>query len=442
MLSFKDFLVEDKSKSLNGIQISSIVDFYHKAFPNWTPEKESADEEIEEADDELLGAPNRKMSGKELQDYLQFKKKTPGLTPKEYRDQAKQRKKYRLTMPHVHASGLKYLDPEGTVVDEDALKKSIMIRPKKLLKQNEKMIHSDGTQEIYFNLGIPALKGFAVNEKTGDLISVDTCPGAGACKLYCYALKGGYIQYVGSFLSMARILNFLINDPAGFEKMLSDEIQAMVDRYEDPKSRVNKATGKPTTVVVRWHDAGDFFSDQYRDLAWKIARKFPNVEFYAYTKMADVVNSSARPKNFIINFSVSANPEQRGKMKAAAGKKPSSDLVQIKGLSGEQNFKNSITMVRSEMEKAGIGFDTILHRIAVPGAKKPKLTYKSEEAVTKLKKWMTRTYDISVTSILTYDEMMAKSEGNTPKWNVIVLPGEGDQSAKRRDVINTYLYEH
>lgn len=35
MLSFKEFLVEDKSKSLNGIQISNIVDFYHKTFPKW-----------------------------------------------------------------------------------------------------------------------------------------------------------------------------------------------------------------------------------------------------------------------------------------------------------------------------------------------------------------------------------------------------------------------
>ena len=43
---------------------------------------------------------------------------------------------------------------------------------------------------------------------------------------------------------------------------------------------------------------------------------------------------------------------------------------------------------------------------------------------------------------ITYDEMMNIPVGDKPKWNVIVKPGDGDDSANRADVIGTWLLIH
>ena len=64
-----------------------------------------------------------------------------------------------------------------------------------------------------------------------------------------------------------------------------------------------------TKLVIRWHDAGDFFSDDYLDLAYSVAKDFPDVDFYAYTKMASVSKGS-KPSNFKMNFSAGADPSQ------------------------------------------------------------------------------------------------------------------------------------
>ena len=68
-----------------------------------------------------------------------------------------------------------------------------------------------------------------------------------------------------------------------------------------------KAAKDGSKVVVRWHDAGDFFSPQYLALAYGIARAFPKVEFYAYTKLAGVAQGE-KPANFRQNFSQVTNP--------------------------------------------------------------------------------------------------------------------------------------
>ena len=94
------------------------------------------------------------------------------------------------------------------------------------------------------------------------------------CQVYCYAKKGGYVQWKASSMSQTRVLNYLLNDPQGFRAKLISEIQVEVDKFAK----------KNASVVIRWHDAGDFFSPDYVDLAYSVARKFPNVEFYAYTK--------------------------------------------------------------------------------------------------------------------------------------------------------------
>lgn len=51
------------------------------------------------------------------------------------------------------------------------------------------------------------------------------------------------------------------------------------------------------------------------DLAFKLAEKFPDVDFYAYTKMAGAALGK-KPDNFIINWSEGAHTSQEKQVKA------------------------------------------------------------------------------------------------------------------------------
>ena len=210
-------------------------------------------------------------------------------------------------MPYIHRSSVMgYYNEEGKKYNTDAIKDALRERPKKLLKQNEKMKHSNGELEQFFNIGFAALTGIALDENTNELIIVNTCPGAGSCKIDCFAMKGGKIQFKAAWLSDGRILTYLLNDPDGFFNQLDSEIK-----------KEEKAGDKGGyTVTIRWHDAGDFFSPEYTDLAMKLAKANPDVLFYAYTKMADVVLAQ-KPANFIINWSEGAHTSQEKKVKAA-----------------------------------------------------------------------------------------------------------------------------
>ena len=349
---------------------------------------------LEEAD--MLGAMTRPLTPDEMQDYLA---KTAA---------GKKTKLDKYTMPYVHRGNIEIKDENDRKFDLDKLKAAIITRPTKLLKQNEKITHSGGETAQYYNIGLPALKGLAVNEKTGDFVVVDTCPGAGACKVYCYAKKGGYVQWKASSLSQTKVLNFLLNDPQGFKAKLESEIQTEVDKFAK----------KGAKVVIRWHDAGDFFSPDYVDLAYSVAKKFPQVDFYAYTKIADV-STGNKPGNFKINFSMGATPEQEKQIDFATSKhstvvpKPMfTDLV-LKDASGK--------LVRDE---------------------NGKMQFKSPDAIDTLKQKLASKYNVPKDSIITYDEMKVIPVGKEPKWNVIVKPGDGDESANRADVIGTWLLIH
>ena len=349
---------------------------------------------LEEAD--MLGAMTRAMTPDEMQDYLA---KTAA---------GKKTKLDKYTMPYVHRGNIEIKDENDRKFDLDKLKAAIITRPTKLLKQNEKITHSGGETAQYYNIGLPALKGLAVNEKTGDFIVVDTCPGAGACKVYCYAKKGGYVQWKASSMSQTKVLNFLLNDPQGFKAKLESEIQTEVDKFAK----------KGAKVVIRWHDAGDFFSPDYVDLAYSVARKFPQVDFYAYTKMADVATGN-KPNNFKMNFSMGATPEQEKQIQPKSTKH---STVVPKPMFTDLILKDA----KGKLIKDQDG----------------KIQFKSPEAVDVLKSKLSAKYGVPKDSIITYDEMKVIPAGKEPKWNVIVKPGDGDESANRADVVGTWLLIH
>jgi len=343
----------------------------------------------------FLGATMRPFPHAELQSYL-GRVKTKTKDPKE---------KYAL--PYVHGGNIEVKGEHGEEYDLDKLRASITQRPTHILKQNEKMVHSDGTSSVFFNVGLPALKGLAVNEKTGEFVIVDTCPGAGACKVYCYAMKGGYIQWAASSLAQTRVLNFLLNDPDGFKHLISQELI----------SAEKKFTKKGTKVVVRWHDAGDFFSPEYLEVAYSIARAFPNIDFYAYTKIASVAQSH-KPENFKMNFSQGAQPSQERQI----------DFARTK---------------HSKVVPKELFFDLIARKgTSLIKDAKGRMQFKTPHDLEEFKRRLAHKYALNIQTIITYDEMMKIHHGATPHWNVIVMPGDGDDSANRHDVIGTYLLFH
>lgn len=341
----------------------------------------------------MLGASTRALPPEEMQKYLGNIKDKDLPVAQKYK------------MPYVHGSNIaanspKIVGESGQEYNLDALKAMIVRRPTKLLKRNEKIEHSGGGATQFYNLGLPALKGLAVDEQSGDFIVVDTCPGAGACKVYCYARKGGYIQWKNSSMSQTRILNFLLNDPSGFQSMLTAEL-----------TKAHRSAIKGDyDVALRWHDAGDFFSEDYWGIAKSVAETLPAIKFYAYTKMGDIATGD-KPDNFVFNFSGGATSDQEKKV----------DF---------RTTKNSRVVPRDV-------FRDFVEREG--GGRKGRLMYTDLDG---LKAVLAKKYGVTKKSIISYQELQHVKKSEKPHWNVIVKPGDGDDSAYRKDVIGTYLLEH
>ena len=349
-----------------------------------------------------LPASTRELKGQELTDYLdrirnQEKKKTD---------------KYNL--PYVHRSSVVgYYNAEGKKYNTDAIKEGLKERPKSLLKKNEKMKHSDGEQEQFFNIGFAALVGIALDENTNELIVVNTCPGAGSCKVDCFAMKGGKVQFAGPWLSDGRILTYLLNHPDEFFNQLTEEI-----RKEQSKGKKGGYS-----VSIRWHDAGDFFSPEYMDMAFDLANSLPDVKFYAYTKVAKAAMAT-KPSNFIINWSEGASTGQEKQIK--------------------RNDPNLDKTKNSRIVPSSLFYDLLVKDEKKNLIKGPEGQWQViPDELPELKQRLADKYGISKNSILSYDEWNTKGKNNkSMKWNVIVAPGEPDLTANDTGVLGTLLLKH
>lgn len=104
-----------------------------------------------------------------------------------------------------------------------------------------------------------------------NLIPIVHCPMAGACKAYCYATVGQQ-AFRSGVLRRAR---------AFLATMQPDFVPRMV-------GEVQKAHKKGARAV-RVHDSGDFYSFDYMQSWFAIAKANPSMIFYAYTKMVPFV---------------------------------------------------------------------------------------------------------------------------------------------------------
>ena len=365
------------------------------------------DDEFDEAIG--LNAPHRVMPRSELHSYAD-RIKTDTKT-----------KKDRVTQAYIHGNNIKAItqsdDPEDKW-DLDDLAAQITKRPTSLLGTNAKMSKSATEGEIIYDLTLPALKGIVVDEATGDFVEITTCPSAGACQLFCYARKGGYVMFPASSMSSAQALNFLVNDPEGYAEMVNKEIQTIKAKLV----KVEKKSGNKVQLVVRWHDAGDFFSKEYLDFAFDIANQNPDVQFYAYTKVADAA-TGAKPNNFIFNFSSGAKrgEEKKIEIHRGAGHTVKQGLTVPKELFWDLIARNGNSIVKDA---------------------KGRTQFKDDNAFDEFKDRLATTYKLDPNSIISYDQMMATPVSNKPQWNVVVQPGAGDRGANRKDVINSFLMFH
>ena len=143
-----------------------------------------------------------------------------------------------------------------------------------LLTQNSKLKKTSKALSLrVFNFGIPAYKS-----ASGKL----TCPMADECVKFCYAKKGAYVWS---------------NVQPAFEK-----------RYQLSKTvefidAMNAEIKKKRPDYVRVHDSGDYYSRSYLAKWIRIAKDNPDIRFYSYTNMVDMMQKTDLPSNYDIIFS-------------------------------------------------------------------------------------------------------------------------------------------
>lgn len=146
----------------------------------------------------------------------------------------------------------------------------------KLLSKNSKMTKTSNDQYSVFNWTLPAIQ---------------TCPSAGQCKKGCFATKGAYIW---SGVKAKHQANLAATKADNFIGLMSAEISV----------KLKTATRQKKQLVIRIHDAGDFYSPQYLMKWFSIIDAFPSVQFYCYTKSVALFKKvNAIPSNLLVNFS-------------------------------------------------------------------------------------------------------------------------------------------
>lgn len=152
-----------------------------------------------------------------------------------------------------------------------------------LLVQNKKMKNSSIDGLKVFNFGIPAL--YSSRQK------MFTCPNASACAKAngCYALQGAY-----KFSNVAKAYEdrLAVSLTAEFGQAISLELDKAL------KSKKTKQ------LVIRIHDSGDFYSAEYLVKWLNIMARYPQVQFYAYTKMVELFKGRMLPPNFKVIYSL------------------------------------------------------------------------------------------------------------------------------------------
>ena len=106
-----------------------------------------------------------------------------------------------------------------------------------------------------------------------DLLAVVTCRNCKSCAATCYALKSQRM-YANTLLKRSLNTWLALHDIDFLFECIENQIKHSRKR------------------VVRIHSSGDFFAQIYIDKWTELIAKFPNVKFYAYTKVDNIFDFS------------------------------------------------------------------------------------------------------------------------------------------------------
>jgi hypothetical protein len=106
-----------------------------------------------------------------------------------------------------------------------------------------------------------------------DLPAVKTCLNCKDCKATCYAMQA-QIQYPNTRVFRETNLHLFLNN----REILSNLIKMQLSRAR--------------TTVVRLHGSGEFFSQDYIEFWADIISQFPEIRFYVYTKVEQILDFS------------------------------------------------------------------------------------------------------------------------------------------------------
>lgn len=334
------------------------------------------------------------------------------------------RPKPKINFPRISKGNIP-LDDESKINIEQFIK-SVTKLPKTIFDEGEKSKHTTDEGILTVNTGIPALRAVLWDEDKKEFYVINTCPGAGKCVTTCYAMQGFYIMNDGKNIKLINRLQLMMNHPDIYANMAYKELELFAF----------KANREDKALMIRWNDAGDFFSEKYfmiaLDVTKRLLQKY-NVQSYAYTKIAKFYKMGLEA-GMIMNFSEGATKKEKSEV---------GDFKQV---------KLSIT-VPEEVFKKDIFVREGPHFKKDP--KTGKTLFISEQHRDILKRKLVQYYEthqdpeygwikgeLTMDNLLYTDEL-PKKIGEKFQYNCIVLPnGDSDRSAQRMDVKNTLLLEH
>ena len=134
----------------------------------------------------------------------------------------------------------------------------------------------------------------AGNSKLGDIMNISlppvvTCHNCSSCKNYCYAVRT-YNRFTSTAAGWNDNYLLFLTDPVSYFEQISDAVK--LQRF------------------FRWHVSGDIVNERYLAGMIQVARENPKVEFLAFTKAYQIVNSAMAagaviPDNLHLLFSAS-----------------------------------------------------------------------------------------------------------------------------------------
>jgi hypothetical protein len=319
---------------------------------------------------------------------------------------------------------------KGLEIDIGQYIKAITSKPKLLIDQNKKMEKSDSSgHQITVNTGVPALAAIVYDKDKQQFYGLNTCPGAGACIEFCYARGGQYGMNDGNILKLLQRVNLLMNDPEEYYHMLMDELEPLAVGTR----RKGRREGIDKQLVIRWNDAGDFFSQKYLDIAKRVTDDLLasgyNVKSYAYTKQAKFYDMGE--EKFVMNFSTGAHPNQTKQLdldKTKYSDVVPADLMDKKRKEVTSNVFSDLFVKSDSGRGYEIGLDGL--PIFVKGG------------ADELKRRISKHYNVPIDTLV-YQNELPTQEGEKFQYNAIVLPkNDSDISAQRWDVQRTFLLFH